>query len=413
MHQPWRATSLPLKVEYEPLSKHVLVAIPTEIWLEIIWQACRIPGVDEFSTDVAPHMDIYSIEGKPTANVTRLQLLIALERRLKMCFVCKGWASMAYRYLWSHLRIPLDGSSAILETLRLNPHLGPYVRRITTVEQNLRLSVLLQDFEGDRNVLKEIISSCPHVVSIHMPVLNDRTLHALPQDIRNMNLFWQTTRTEFGLLPQTLTSLTLRLSHPSSSLDSPPRLELPNLRALNIFQLTLFESWVDTIVNHWNFPLLQILVLSGGTMTGPIRILQKFASTLQTVRIYGRLVPVQGQQSEPLSLPQLRRLDIMSTCEVSVFEKSMYLPNLGTVFIYWPYYQEIPFFDSEKELSLNTFKRFLRALHRWCPPSATIMLEASEFVDWLVKQRAITTLFKEVRDEGRHLVVLEQETSVM
>ncbi|KIM34137.1 hypothetical protein M408DRAFT_91117 [Serendipita vermifera MAFF 305830] len=144
-----------------------------------------------------------------------------------------------------------------------------------------------------------------------------------------------------------------------------------------------------------------------------MRILQKFASTLQTVRIYGRLVPVQGQQSEPLSLPQLRRLDIMSTCEVSVFEKSMYLPNLGTVFIYWPYYQEIPFFDSEKELSLNTFKRFLRALHRWCPPSATIMLEASEFVDWLVKQRAITTLFKEVRDEGRHLVVLEQETSVM
>lgn len=395
------------------ISQEFLSAIPNEIWLEIIWQACRIPGVDEFSSHFDKYTDIYRIEGDSTAITKREQLRIALECRLRMCLVCKGWSSLAYSLLWSHLRISLQDRSVILETLRRKPELGSYVRRITMKEQSGHLAILIPDY-NDIGLFEDIVEFCPRLISLNMSNIGKQASYEFPPTLTNVCLFWQPSRAGFPLLPQSLTSLTIECSQQPRLIDSTPPLSLPNLHALNIYQLTLYESWVDGIVKNWDFPSLQTLVLSGGNIGGPMAILGKYASTLRIVKIYGRLVTLTTQPLEPIHLPILTRLDIMSTCDIAALAKAAFFPNLKILLLFWPYRREIPFFDAEKSFNIIMFGAFLHALHSSCPASVLVFFETGDFVKWLIRQNTIATILTEMRDDGRRLILPEQDfVSVM
>ena len=389
---------------HKPPSNEILLSLPNELWLEIFWHACSMPGVDEFSADFERHMDIYSVEGNSTTVIDHQSFRAALKCRLGLSLVCHGWTRLTTPILWSHLRISLDNFPTISNTLRLKPELGLYVRRITPMEEHLRLALFIQKYDDD-NLLGDIIRLCPHLISVHVPILSDQLSYAFPPSLRNANLFWRFSRIGLPLLPPNLTSLTLELSHQPQWTSPVPTLQLPSLCALNICQLTLHEVWVDGITKNWDFPSLQILVISGGNWRGLVAILKRFAATLRTLKIYGRLSSTEEDVGDSIRLPLLSRLDILTYCEIGPLAKSLHLPNLTTLVVYWPYYQEIPFFDGAKDLSVASYLHFLNALQGWCPQSATIVFEPGDFVEWVIRQRAIATILTSMRNGGRRMIL--------
>jgi hypothetical protein len=393
MSPKWRAKSLPGLQEPDPT--RVLPDLPEELWYEIIKHASVILGVAEFSTKPEQFTGIYT--GEDTAIMNREPLRIALGYRLKMVFVCRSWATIALPILWSHLRIPFTGLSSLLETMRLKPQLGLCVQRISTMEQHLRLSMMFKDFDED-TLLRDIVQLCPNLITVQLPVFNDQTL---PEGLRNLNLLWHFSRSYFPLLPQSLTSLTMEFVHQPQAVNPFLPLQLPSLQALNIRQLSLYEACVNGIVQGWDLPSLRVLVLPGGSAQRVVTILKKFAPTLNMVKIFSHL-SLDGWSGEPLPMEKLSRLDIISSRNtVECLKQTLRLPNLRTLLVFWPYYRDIPFFDTEKVYNVDIFCQFLGVIHAWCPSPTVIAFESGDYVEWLVRQRAVVNVFAGLRNEGR------------
>jgi hypothetical protein len=387
---------MPLPALQDPDSTRVLPDLPEEIWYEIIKQACAIPGIAEFSTKPEHFVVVYT--GEDTAIMDRESLRVALGYRLKMIFVSRSWAAIALPILWSHLRIPFSSSlSSLLETLRLKPQLGLCVQRISTMEQHLRLSMLFKDFDEDA-LLRDIVQLCPNLITVQLPVFNEQTL---PDGLRNLTLLWHFSRSYFPHLPRSLTSLTMEFVHQPTAMNPVLPLQLPALRALNLRQLNLYEAWVNGIVGNWDLPSLQVLILPGGSAQRVITILRKFASTLSTVKIFSHLT-LDGWSEEPLRLEKLTQLDIISSRKtVECLKETLLLPNLRTLLVFWPSHRDIPHFDTEKVYNVDIFCQFLRAAHAWCPSPTTIAFESGDYVEWLVRQRAVVIVFDGIKKDGR------------
>jgi hypothetical protein len=384
----------------EPDPTSVLPDLPEELWYEIIKHAGVILGVAEFSTKPEQFTGLYT--GKDTAIMNSKPLQIALAYRLKMVFVCRSFAKIALPLLWRHLRIPFNGLSSLLETMRLKPQLGLCVQRISTLEQHLPLSMMFKEFKDDA-LLRDIVQLCPNLITVQLPVFNDQIL---PEGLRNLNLLWHFSRIHFPLLPQSLTSLTMEFVHQSQAINPFPPLRLPALQALNIRQLTLYEACVNGLVQGWDLPSLRVLILPGGSAQRVATILRKFALTLNTVKIFSHL-SLDGWSGEPLPMEKLSRLDIISSRNtVECLKQILRLPNLRTLLVFWPYYRDIPFFDAEKGYNVDIFCQFLGVVHAWCPSPTVIAFESGDYVKWLVRQRAVVDVFAGIRHEGR-VVLLE------
>ena len=385
-------------LEFQDYSTRATPTLPEELWYEVIKQASTIPSVAEFGIRPDQYMNIYT--GGPTAIIDSEQLQVALRCRLKMVFVCRSWAALALPVLWSHLRIPLSNLGGILETLRSKPQLGLCVQRISVTEQHLHRLMLLGNFD-DHDLLKALLNLCPNIISVQTPIFSG---HAFPHTLKHLHILWRHPGNFFPLLPHSLTSLSIDVSRQPRQIVSFPPLQLPALRALDIRQLALYVHWARCIVEHWDFPCLQVLVMSGGAVDGVATLLRKFSHTLTTVKMYGHLM-LAGWSGKPFHLEKLSRLDIISeNSTIECLNAIVHFPNLRTLVVFWPYPREIPIVEIERITLVDMFCQFVRTAHTLCPTPAVFSLESQEYVEWLVKQRAAIEVLTEIMQEGRVLL---------
>jgi hypothetical protein len=189
-----------------------------ELWINILEEACRIPGKDEFGTDPRGYWEVPYDQPAPSSRITSEELEDALSTRLTVALVCKSWHSVGLPILHSHIRPHFTSSdtslvreySWIIENVKLRDRvrrvsitLGRWYKRGCDAEKIVSKLIFVLSL-----LSRPVILSAPRTVFWQLPpdnrssiVIADLTgAHDTSLDMwytegwKNLRFFWTTKR---------------------------------------------------------------------------------------------------------------------------------------------------------------------------------------------------------------------------